>query len=83
MAHDVPAGIEFLVVVGELNDLDSLFLDMAKYLVGKPYPKVREEVLQTIIHPVAWLIKGISTSMDAQVMTQEDIKLHLHSPGQG
>jgi len=67
----VLARFEFL---GDLDDRDQLFLDLAKFLLGKPYPRARELTLHEIEHPLAWLMEGLPISAEARAMTQEDIK---------
>jgi hypothetical protein len=69
--QQVLARFEFL---GDLDDRDQLFLDLAKFLLGKPYPRAREAALHDIEHPLAWLMEGLPISAEAQAMTQEDIK---------
>jgi hypothetical protein len=69
--QQVLARFEFL---GDLDDRDQLFLDLAKFLLGKPYPKAREAFLQEIERPLAWLMEGLPISVEAQAITQEDIK---------
>lgn len=71
--QQVLARFEFL---GDLDDRDMLFLDLAKVLLGKPYPKAREAILHGIEHPLAWLMEGLPISAEARAMTQEDILLH-------
>jgi len=71
--QQVLARFEFL---GDLDDRDMLFLDLAKVLLGKPYPKARKETLHEIKHPLAWLMEGLPISAEALAMTQEDIQLH-------
>jgi len=58
----------------DLDDRDQLFLDLAKVLLGKPYPKAKEALLHGIEHPLAWLMEGLPISAEAEAMTQEDIK---------
>jgi predicted nucleotidyltransferase component of viral defense system len=69
--RQVLARFEFL---GDLDDRDQLFLDLAKFLLGKPYPKAREALLYGIEHPLAWLMEGLPISAEAQAITQEDMK---------
>ena len=69
--QQVLAHFEFL---GDLDDRDRLFLDLAKLLLGKPYPEAKEAFLHGIEHPLAWLMEGLPISAEAQSMTQEDIK---------
>ena len=71
--RQVLARFEFL---GDLDDRDQLFLDLVKSLLGKPYPRAREENLHEIEHPLAWLMEGLPISAEARAMTQEDIQLH-------
>jgi hypothetical protein len=65
------ARFEFL---GELDDRDRLFLDLAKVLLGKPYPKAKESFLHGVEYPIAWLMEGLPISAEARAVTQEDIK---------
>lgn len=60
--------------LGDLDDRDQLFLDLAKFLLGKPYPRAKEALLHGIEHPLAWLMEGLPLSAEADAMTQEDIK---------
>ena len=69
--QQVLAHFEFL---GDLDDRDQLFLDLAKILLGKPYPKVKEAFLHGIEHPLAWLMEGLPISAEARAMTQGDIR---------
>jgi predicted nucleotidyltransferase component of viral defense system len=71
--QQVLARFEFL---GDLDDRDQIFLDLAKLLLGKPYPKVREATLHEIERPLAWLMEGLPISAEARAITQEDIQLH-------
>jgi hypothetical protein len=52
------------------------FLDLTKFLLGKPYPKAREATLHEIEHPLAWLMEGLPISAEVWAITQEDIQLH-------
>ena len=63
--------------LGELDDRDRLFLDLAKYLLHKPYPKASEETIKGVGRPLAWLMEGLPISAEAAAMTQEDIRIHL------
>ena len=78
---DWPAACERVLnnfaFLGELDDRDHLFLDLAKYLLHKPYPKASEEIIKGTEHPLAWLMEGLPISAEATAMTQKDIKLHL------
>jgi predicted nucleotidyltransferase component of viral defense system len=69
--QQVLARFEFL---GDLDDRDRLFLDLAKVLLGKPYPKAKETFLNGIEHPLAWLMEGLPISAEARAMTQEDVQ---------
>ena len=69
--------LNYFAFLGELDDRDYLFLDLAKYLLRKPYPKASEETIRGIEHPLAWLMEGLPISAAAAAMTQEDIKLYL------
>jgi len=67
--------------LGDLDERDHLFLDLAKVLLGKPYPRAREAMLREIEHPLACLMAGLPISAEAQAMTQEDIRLHQANAG--
>jgi len=69
--------LDYFAFLGELDDRDRLFLDLAKYLLRKPYPKASEETVKGIERPLAWLMEGLPISAEAAAMTQKDIKLHL------
>jgi len=71
--QQVLARFEFL---GDLDDRDEGFLDLVKFLLGKPYPKAREAFLQQIERPLAWLMEGLPISTEAEAMTREDIKAY-------
>ena len=60
--------------LGDLDERDQLFLDLEKFLLGKPYSKAKEAFLCGIGYPSAWLMEGLPISAEAQVMTQEDIQ---------
>lgn len=78
---DWPAACERVLnnfaFLGELDDRDRLFLDLAKYLLHKPYPKASEEIIKGVEHPLARLMENLPISAEAAAMTQEDIRLHL------
>ncbi|GAB4546107.1 MAG: hypothetical protein Kow0063_40350 [Anaerolineae bacterium] len=82
-AWDAPAACQHVLnhftFLGELDDRDRLFLDLAKYLLHKPYPKASRETITGIEHPLAWLMEGLPISPEAAAMRQEDIK--IHQPG--
>ena len=69
--------LDYYAFLGKLDDRDYLFLDMAKYLLHKPYPKVSEETIKGIEYPLAWLMEGLPISYEAAAMTQEDIGIYL------
>jgi predicted nucleotidyltransferase component of viral defense system len=69
--------LDYYVFLGDLDDRDCVFLDLAKYLLQKPYPKASLEILKGIEHPLAWLMEGLPISEEAAVKTKEDIQVHL------
>jgi len=69
--------LDFLSFLGELDERDVLFLDMAKYLLHKPYPGTREEQILGIVHPLAWLMEGLPISDEARAVTQEEMRPYL------
>jgi predicted nucleotidyltransferase component of viral defense system len=69
--------LDYYAFLGELDERDILFLDLAKFLLRKPYPKDSEEAFQNIERPLAWLMEGLLISDEAAAKTQEDIQIHL------
>ncbi|MBS1249831.1 MAG: hypothetical protein MAG431_01415 [Chloroflexi bacterium] len=69
--------LAYYAFLGKLDDRDQHFLDLAKYLLHKPYPKTSEEIIKDIKHPLAWLMEGLSLSDEAASMNQEDIGIYL------
>jgi predicted nucleotidyltransferase component of viral defense system len=65
--QQVLARFEFL---GDLDDRDQIFLDLAKFLIGKPYPRAREATLHEIERPLAWLMEGLPVSAEGQATTR-------------
>jgi hypothetical protein len=66
--------LDYFTFLGEMDERDLLFLDMAKYLLRKPYPGAREELILGIEHPLAWLTEGLPISDEARAVTQEDMR---------
>jgi len=66
--------LDCFAFLGELDERDLLFLDMAKSLLHKPYPGAREELFLGIEHPLAWSMEGLPISAEARAVTQEDMK---------
>jgi predicted nucleotidyltransferase component of viral defense system len=73
ICRQVLARFEFL---GDLDERDQHFLDLAKFLLGKSYPRAREATLHEIKQPLAWLMEGLPISAEARAMTLEDIQLY-------
>ncbi len=69
--------LDYYAFLGELDERDILFLDLAKFLLRKPYPKASEEAIQNIERPLAWLMEGLPISDEAAAKTQEDVQIHL------
>ncbi|MFW6082930.1 MAG: nucleotidyl transferase AbiEii/AbiGii toxin family protein [Chloroflexota bacterium] len=69
--------LDHYVYLGDLDDRDRVFLDLAKYLLQKPYPKASLRTVEGIEHPLAWLMEGLSISEEAAVKTKEDLQIHL------
>jgi predicted nucleotidyltransferase component of viral defense system len=69
--------LDYFAFLGELDERDLLFLDLAKYLLHKPYPGAREGLILDIEHPLAWLMEGLPTSAEARAVTQEDMRPYL------
>jgi predicted nucleotidyltransferase component of viral defense system len=66
--------LDYFTFLCELDERDLLFLDMAEYLLRKPYPGAREELILGIEHPLAWLMEGLPISDEARAVTQEDMR---------
>ena len=71
--------LDYYAFLEELDDRDHLFLDLAKYLLHKPYPKTNEKMIKAIEYPLAWLMEGLPISDEAVSMTQEDILVQLNT----
>jgi len=69
--------LDYFAFLGELDERDLLFLDVAKYLLHKPYPGAREGLIVGIEHPLAWLMEGLPISAEARAVTQEDMRPYL------
>ena len=72
--------LDYFAFLGDLDDRDFLFLDMAKYLLHKPYPAARQGMILDIEHPLAWLMEGLPISAEAAAATQEDMKPYEEKP---
>ncbi len=66
---------ERFAFLGQLDQRDHLFLDLARYLLGRPIADARMALVQQIEHPLAWLMEGVPISPEAAIMRQEDIRL--------
>lgn len=69
--------LAWLAFLGELDERDYLFLDLAKYLLHKPYPRSREKAIQGLEYPLAWLMEGLPLSTEAAALTQEEMKPYV------
>lgn len=69
--------LAYFAFLGELDERDLLFLDVAKYLLHKPYPGAREGLFLGIEHPLAWLMEGLPISAEARAMTQEEMRPYM------
>jgi hypothetical protein len=69
--------LDYFSFLGELDERDLLFLDMAKYLLRKPYPGACEELIRGIEHPLAWLMEDLRISTEARAMTQEEMRPYM------
>jgi hypothetical protein len=66
--------LSYLAFLSELDDRDRLFLDLAKYLLRKPYPQAHEAALRGLDHPLAWRMEGLPISTEARALTQADLQ---------
>jgi hypothetical protein len=66
-----------------LDERDHLFLDLARYLLGRPIAEARIPAVRAIEHPLAWLMEGVPISPEAAIMRQEDIRLFALEEGPG
>lgn len=69
--------LAYFAFLGELDERDLLFLDVAKHLLHKPYPGAREGLILGIEHPLAWLMEGLPISTEARAMTQEEMRPYM------
>lgn len=72
--------LDYFAFLGELDDRDLLFLEMAKRLLHKPYPAARQGIILGIEHPLARLMEGLPISAEAAAATQEDMKPYEEKP---
>jgi len=69
--------LAWVTFLGDLDERDDLFLDLAKYLLHKPYSGSREKAIQGIEYPLAWLMEGLPLSAEAAALTQEEMKPYV------
>lgn len=74
--------LDYFSFLGELDERDQLFLDMAKYLLNKPYPGAREELIRGIEHPLAWLMEGLPISDEARAVTKDEMRPYQPAKGE-
>jgi hypothetical protein len=61
--------------LGDLDARDQDFLDLARYLLGKPVFQHEVEALAQIEQPLAWLMEGLPIAPEAVALRQEDIRV--------
>mgnify|MGYP001599168627 FL=1 len=63
--------------LGDLDERDHLFLELAGHLLQKPIPERSKELVQQIEYPLAWLMEGIPISAEAAALRQDDIRVFI------
>jgi len=63
--------------LGDLDERDEHFLDLARYLLGKPVLHHEVATLAQIEHPIAWLMEDVPITPDAAALRQEDIRVFI------
>ncbi len=69
--------VERFAFLGELDERDSRFIDLARLLLRKPVSESVNVALSGIEHPIAWLLEGLPISQEASALRQEDIRVFL------
>jgi predicted nucleotidyltransferase component of viral defense system len=71
------AVLDRFAFLGDLDERDSQFLDLARVLLGRPVPEHETEALEQIEHPIAWLMEGVSITPEAAAWRTDDIRLFV------
>lgn len=61
--------------LGELDERDRQFLDLARLLLGKPLAEERKAAVTHIERPLAWLMDGLPISQEAAQLGVADIQV--------
>lgn len=69
------AVLERFAFLGDLDERDSRFLDLARHLLERPGSEHAAEALAQIEHPIAWLMAGIPITPEAAALRTDDIRL--------
>jgi predicted nucleotidyltransferase component of viral defense system len=69
------AVLERFAFLGDLDERDSQFLDLARHLLDRPGSEHAAEALAQIEHPIAWLMADIPISPEAAALRMDDIRL--------
>lgn len=65
--------LERFAFLGDLDERDRQFLDLARLLLHKPVPDDRRRLVAQVDYPLAWLMEGTSISPEAALLRCEDI----------
>jgi hypothetical protein len=69
------AVLDRFAFLGDLDERDRQFLDLARVLLGRPDSEHETEALEQIEHPIAWLMAGVSITPKAAALRADDIRL--------
>lgn len=69
--------LERFAFLGDLDERDRQFLDLARLLLHKPISEERRQLVAQIEYPLQWLLEGRSISPEAALLKSEDIQVFL------
>lgn len=67
--------LDRFVFLGDLDERERQFLDLARVLLGRPVPEREAAALEQIEHPIAWLMAGVPITSEAAALRKDDIRL--------
>jgi predicted nucleotidyltransferase component of viral defense system len=72
------AVLDRFAFLGDLEERDRRFLDLARYLLDKPPRPTDAEALAAVERPIAWLMDGAPISPEAAALSQDDIRVYAN-----
>jgi hypothetical protein len=71
------AVLDRFAFLGDLDERDHQFLDLARYLLGRSDTERVVEAMAQVEHPIAWLMAGLPIAPDAAALRLDDIRLFV------